>query len=127
MAKILIADDEANILKLIGGMLRKLGYIVIMASNGKDAYEKTVEEKPNMVILDRQMPEMDGFEVYKMIRETESIKDTHVVFVTAKDDEKEMLEILRDGAADYITKPFNMNELSERIETILSKHKIQAT
>ena len=65
---------------------------------------------------------MDGFEVYKKIKATESLKDTHIVFVTAQDDEKEILEILRDGAADYITKPFNMNELSDRIESILSKH-----
>ena len=119
--KILMADDEANITNMAGTILCDAGYEVITAPNGIAAFEKAVLEKPDLIILDRNMPGMDGIEVCKKIRDTKGICSTPIVFLTGREDEKEILEGLRSGAEDYITKPFNITEFKNRIDNIASK------
>ena len=120
-----MADDEANITNMAGAVLADAGYDVITAPNGIDAFEKAVLEKPDLIILDRNMPGMDGIEVCKKIRDTKGICSVPIVFLTGREDEKEILEGLRAGAEDYITKPFNINEFRKRIDEIASKIKKQ--
>ena len=121
--KILIADDEANILNLAGETLRQFGYEVITAGDGKSAIEKAISERPDLIVLDRNMPGMDGTEVCRKIRDNKFIGTTPIIFLTAQDSNKQILEGLAQGANDYITKPFNMSELTERVKSLLEKQK----
>lgn len=124
--KILMADDEANILSLSGEALKQQGYDIITASDGLIALEKAISEKPDLVILDRQMPGMNGLEVCKKIRETAELRDTPVIFLTGQDTKTEIMEGYSEGASEYITKPFNLNELIETVACTLSKRKKSA-
>jgi two-component system alkaline phosphatase synthesis response regulator PhoP len=119
--KILMADDEENILKLAGGALEELGYEVFTANNGAAAFEKALIEKPDLIILDRNMPVMEGTEVCRKLKDNEEMKNVPVIFLTARDEEKEMIEGLKLGACDYLTKPFSLAELKTRVENILAK------
>lgn len=119
--KILMADDEINILSLSGEALRQQGYDIVTASDGLMAFEKAVAERPDLVILDRQMPEMNGLEVCKKIRETAELRDIPVIFLTGQDTKAEIMEGYSEGANEYITKPFNLNELIDTVARILSK------
>jgi len=121
--RILMADDETNILNLSGETLRQQGYEVITASNGSEAWERIVSEKPDLVILDRQMPGMTGLEVCKKIRDTAELRSTPVIFLTGQDSKAEIMEGYSEGASEYITKPFNMNELIETVAITLSKNR----
>ncbi|MFA5104992.1 MAG: response regulator [Candidatus Margulisiibacteriota bacterium] len=121
--KILMADDEINILALSGEALKQQGYDVITASNGIMALEKAVAEKPDLVILDRQMPGMNGLEVCKNIRETAGLRDVPVIFLTGQDSKPEIMQGYSEGANEYITKPFNLNELIETVANLLSNDK----
>ena len=121
IAKILMADDERNILNLAGEALRQLGYEVITVYDGISAYEKAVEWKPDLIILDRHMPGMEGIEVCKKIRENGPTQSTPIIFLTAQDTKEEIIQGYSEGANDYITKPFNMNELMESIKKNLQK------
>ncbi len=118
-----MADDETNILNLSGETLRQQGYEVITASNGSEAWERIVSEKPDLVILDRQMPGMTGLEVCKKIRDTAELRSTPVIFLTGQDSKAEIMEGYSEGASEYITKPFNMNELIEAVAITLSKNR----
>jgi len=121
--RILMADDETNILNLSGETLRQQGYEVITASNGSEAWERIISEKPDLVILDRQMPGMTGLEVCKKIRDTAELRSTPVIFLTGQDSKAEIMEGYSEGASEYITKPFNMNELIETVAITLSKNR----
>lgn len=116
-----MADDEINILNLSGEALKGQGYDIITASNGLMAFEKAVAEKPDLIILDRQMPVMSGIETCKKIRETAALRDIPVIFLTGQDTKAEIMEGYSEGASEYITKPFNLNELIETVAKILSK------
>jgi len=117
-----MADDEINILTLSGEALRQQGYDIITASNGLMAFEKAVAERPDLIILDRQMPGMSGIEVCKKIRETAELSNTPVIFLTGQDTKTEIMEGYSEGANEYITKPFNLNELIETVANLLSKN-----
>ena len=116
-----MADDEINILTLSGEALKQQGYDIITASNGLMAMEKAISEKPDLIILDRQMPGMSGLEVCKKIRETTELRNVPVIFLTGQDTKAEIMEGYSEGANEYITKPFNLNELIETVANILSK------
>lgn len=120
-AKILLVDDEINILDMAGEALKQQGYEILTASDGASGYELAVKEKPALIVLDRNMPVMGGIEVCRKIRETESLMNIPVIFLTAKDEKREILDGLAEGANDYITKPFNMEELKESVKNLLSK------
>lgn len=113
MIKILIADDENDLRKLLHDQLTEAGYSVIETSNGKEAYDAFENEKPDMAIIDVMMPFMDGLSLLTKIREKSNMP---VMLLTARGDEIDKVSGLRLGADDYIVKPWGMNELLARIE-----------
>ncbi|MBL8049536.1 MAG: response regulator [Chthonomonas sp.] len=109
--KVLVCDDERNIVRLIQVNLEKAGYTVVTAYDGKDGLEKIRAEKPDMVVLDVMMPYMDGFEVLKNLRREPDTADLPVIMLTAKAQDKDVFEGYHYGADMYLTKPFNPQEL----------------
>ena len=116
--KILVVDDEQNILDLVVYNLQAAGYKTITAENGKEAIEKVRQECPDLVILDVMLPEMDGFEVLSIIRKETQVP---VIMLTAKKEEIDKILGLEMGADDYLTKPFSPRELMARIKAILRR------
>jgi len=116
--KVLIVDDEPDILFTVGQMLEMKGYSVIKAENGKDCIKKLNECKPDLVVLDIMMPEMSGWDVAAKLKENQDWSNIPIIFLTAKGD---TMSIGMGGLAahDYIVKPFNVKDLIERIEQIL--------
>ncbi len=123
-ARILVADDEENILEAIKINLELEDYEVITAVSGSEALSKFKEQRFNLVILDVMMPNVDGFEVCEKIRLEDS--DTPILFLTAKDTSIDRIKGLKLGADDYITKPFNLEELLLRVK-VLIKHSMKGT
>jgi DNA-binding response OmpR family regulator len=121
MAKILIAEDERDIRDLITFTLRFAGHEVLPTSNGEEAYQKALKEKPDLILLDVRMPRMNGYEACQHIKENKSTKDIPVIFLSAKGQESEVETGIQAGAEDYILKPFSPDQLTERIKSILAK------
>lgn len=122
MPKILIAEDESDILELINFTLQFGGYEVIPTSNGADALEMTRKEQPDLVLLDVRMPRMSGYQVCTEIKADPGINHIPVVFLSAKGQEAEIKTGYETGAIDYILKPFAPDQLLIRIEEILINH-----
>ena len=116
--KILVVDDEALLVKGIRFNLQSEGYDVITGSDGRDAVQMVMEEKPDLVILDVMMPHMDGMTACGKIRE---FSDVPIILLTAKTDDMDKLMGFDHGADDYITKPFNILELKARIRALLRR------
>jgi len=116
--KILIVDDDPNILQVVGYALRKAGYEIVCAKDGKEAVEVFTTASPNLVVLDILMPEMDGTDVCRKIR---SMSKVPVIFLSSKDDEVDRIIGLELGGDDYITKPFSPRELIARIRAVLRR------
>jgi len=121
MSKILVAEDERDILELISFSLRYGGFEVIEALNGVEALEKTFSEQPDLVLLDVRMPKMSGFEVCRKLKNDERTKDIPVVFISAKGQEAEIKQGLALGAEEYIVKPFAPDELIRRMKAVLKR------
>lgn len=119
--RILIADDESDILEFVGYNLTKEGYEVITATNGAEAVEAAVIHRPHLVLLDRMMPVMDGLQVCRELRSRPETADTHIVFLSALGEEESQLTGFGAGADDYITKPIKMNLLKSRINAIIRR------
>ena len=116
--KILVVDDEPRMVQMIGMNLKLEGYEVISAPDGYQALEKVTKEMPDLVLLDIMMPEMDGFETLKRVREISSVP---VIFLSVKAEEPDRVRGLDLGADDYITKPFSPRELVSRIKAVLRR------
>ncbi len=116
--KILVVDDDSLILNFILEKLVSEGFQVIIASNGKDALELCRQFKPNLVLLDVMMPVMDGFKTCTKIREFSSVP---IIFLSAKNEPEDRVLGLTCGSDDYITKPFDSNELVLRIKAVLKR------
>lgn len=121
MAKILVAEDERDIRDLIAFTLSYAGYEVIQASNGEEAYSRTLEEKPQLVLMDVRMPRMTGYDACRALKANDETKDIPVVFLSAKGQESEVQTGLEAGAVDYILKPFSPDQLSKRVAEILAQ------
>ena len=117
--KILIVDDEKDILEFLSYNLRKEGFEILTANNGLEGLEMATKEVPDLIILDVMMPEMDGIEACEKIRETPSLEDTLVLFLTARAEEYSELAGFTAGADDYITKPIKPKLLISRVKAIL--------
>ncbi len=116
---ILIVDDIADNLQLLGSMLRIRGYTVAAAQSGEQAL-KTIEKKlPDIILLDIQMPEMNGYEVCQHLKNKPETKDIPIIFLTAQTETEDIIHGFKAGAVDYITKPFNTAELLARVQTHL--------
>jgi two-component system KDP operon response regulator KdpE len=115
---ILVVDDEPPIVRLVKAKLRLDGYEVLTASRGAEAIEIVERDSPDLVVLDVMMPEMDGFETLRRIRQTSQVP---VVMLTARGSDADKLKGLQSGADDYITKPFNPDELEARVAAVLRR------
>jgi len=119
MARILAVDDEPNIVRLIQVNLERMGYQVETANNGVQALEKIRASRPDLVVSDVMMPEMDGFELLSTIRRDPALEDLPVIMLTAKAQDKNVMEGYQRGADMYLTKPFNPMELIAFVKRIL--------
>jgi len=114
---VLIVDDNSKNLQFLGNVLSEKGYEPILALNGVQALNYIEKEKPDVILLDIMMPEMDGYEVCKILKSKTATKEIPIIFITAKIGEKDIIKGFECGAVDYITKPFNLSELIMRVET----------
>ena len=119
--KILLVDNEHDIVEFLQYNLIQEGFEVIPAFDGSEALEKLIE-KPDLIILDIMMPRLDGFEVFKKIREKEEFKNTPIIFLTAKSGEIDEIKGLELGASDYIQKPISPKKLIARVTSNLRKN-----
>jgi len=119
--KILLVDDEPDILEIIGYNLSKEGYQVITAENGLKAVKKAKKEKPNLIILDVMMPEMDGIEACEQIRKIPELDQTIITFLTARGEDYSQLAGYDAGADDYITKPIKPKVLVSKVKALLRR------
>ncbi len=121
--KILVADDETNIVQLLRLYLREAGYEVVAAHDGREALERFRSDIPDLVLLDIMMPELGGFEVCQEIRKT---SDVPVIMLTARSDDVDKIVGLEMGADDYVTKPFNPREVVARVKANLRRREWDA-
>jgi two-component system, OmpR family, KDP operon response regulator KdpE len=116
--KILIVDDEFEIRRFLRASLRLYYHEIIEAGNGMDALEKTYLEKPDLLILDLGLPDMDGVEVSRQVR---AMSDVPIIILSVRSHEMDKIEALDAGADDYLTKPFSMGELLARVRVVLRR------
>jgi phosphate regulon transcriptional regulator PhoB len=121
MAKILIVDDEPDIVELVSYNLEREGFVTIKAHDGETALCKVRIEKPDLLILDLMLPGVSGLDICKRIRANPETSSLPIIMLTAKADEVDKIIGLELGADDYITKPFSVKELTARIRTILRR------
>jgi two-component system KDP operon response regulator KdpE len=122
--KLLLIDDSLDIQKLVSMFLERDGYEVIQAASGKDGLRQLAKSQPDLVLLDIMMPEIDGWETCRRIREVSNIP---IIMLTARSQEKDVVRGLEMGADDYITKPFDPSELRARIHSLLRRTREMAT
>ncbi|HEY6586336.1 MAG TPA: response regulator [Candidatus Methanoperedens sp.] len=122
-SKILLVDDEIDTLLPLKRSLEVEDYIVIGAGNGPEALIKAKTEIPDIILLDLMMPEMDGYEVCEKLKKDPMTKNIPVIMLTAKDAVRDKVKGLDIGADDYVTKPFNLNELKARVKSVLRRAK----
>jgi len=119
--KILVVDDEPDIVELVSYNLRKEGFEVSSAADGEEALLKIRKEKPDFVILDLMLPGIHGMEICRILRNDPATKGLPVIMLTAKGEEVDKILGLEMGADDYITKPFSPRELSARIKAVMRR------
>lgn len=120
--KILLVDDEQDILDFLSYNLKKEGYEVITAINGKEAISIAKKELPHLIILDVMMPEMDGIETCRELREIESLKNVLIAFLSARNEDYSQIAGFEVGADDYINKPIKPRVLVSRIKALLRRY-----
>lgn len=118
---ILLIDDEADILEFIGYNLEKEGYRILKAENGKEGLYIARKHKPDLILLDLMMPEIDGIETCEAIRNDEQLKDTIVVFLTARNEDYSQIAGYNAGADDYIAKPVKPKILLSKIKALVRR------
>ena len=121
--KILLVDDEPDILEFLGYNLRNEGYEVHTSNNGKDGLAKALEILPHLIVLDVMMPEMDGIETCNEIRKVPLLKNTIVIFLTARGEDYSQIAGFEAGADDFVTKPVRPRVLVSRIKALLRRYR----
>ena len=121
--KILIVDDEKDIVKMLEYNLRKEGFRTLFAYDGEDALDLAGRERPDLVVLDLMLPGLDGLEVCKALKKESKTSSVPVIMLTAKKQETDKIVGLELGADDYVTKPFSIRELIARIKAVLRRSK----
>lgn len=119
--KILLVDDEPDIIEFLSYNLKKEGYEILTAYNGKDAIEIAKKELPNLIVLDVMMPDMDGIETCREIRESKGLKDVLIAFLTARSEDYTQIAGFEVGADDYITKPIKPRVFISRVKALLRR------
>ena len=118
--KVLIADDDADLLDLMAYALRREGYTVLAAINGQQALQRYEAENPDILLLDVTMPKLNGFEVCRRIRQEAA---TPIIMLTARDEEEDVVRGLQLGADDYVVKPFSAKQLIARMKAVLRRYR----
>jgi len=121
--KILLVDDEPDILEIIGYNLSSEGYQIITAENGVQAVKKAKKERPHLIILDVMMPEMDGIEACEQLRKIPELSNTIITFLTARGEDYSQMAGFDVGADDYITKPIKPKVLTSKVKALLRRVK----
>lgn len=119
--KILLVDDEPDILEIVGYNLKNEGYQIYTAINGNKALEEAVKYKPHLILLDIMMPEMDGIETCEKIRKTPGLENTLISFLTARGEDYSQVAGFEAGADDYITKPVKPKILISKVKSLLRR------
>jgi DNA-binding response OmpR family regulator len=119
--KILVVDDEVDLLETIQFSLEVEGYTVLVSNDGEDALSQARKESPDLILLDIMLPKLDGYKVCRLLKFDERYKHIPILMMTAKTQEKDKVLGIETGADEYITKPFDMDELMEKIKTYLKK------
>ncbi|MBS1734028.1 MAG: response regulator [Bacteroidetes bacterium] len=118
--KILVVDDDPYILMSLEFLMRKNGFDVMVARNGTEALDLVEKQLPDLVLLDIMMPDVDGYEICRYIKKSSRLKNTKVVFVSAKSKESDIQKSYELGASLYITKPFSTRELLKQVKELLA-------
>ncbi|MBU2649512.1 MAG: response regulator transcription factor [Bacteroidetes bacterium] len=121
--KLLLVDDEPDVLEFLGYNLKKEGYEIHTASNGREAIRLAKEVQPHLIILDVMMPEMDGIETCQEIKRLDKLGNTIVIFLTARGEDYSQIAGFDAGADDYVTKPIKPKVLTSRIKALLRRYK----
>ncbi len=119
--KILVVEDEKEISELLQYNLEKEGYQVVQAYDGQTALKKAEQENPHLIVLDLMLPEIDGLELCRYLKQAEKTRRIPIIMLTAKSEEADVIVGLKLGADDYVTKPFSPKILLERIKTVLRR------
>jgi two-component system sensor histidine kinase/response regulator len=126
-ANILIVDDNIKNLQVLGNALYSSGYLISVAKSGKQALQLIEKNLPDLILLDIMMPEMDGYETCKQLKASPSTAQIPVIFLTAKNETEDLIRGFQSGGVDYITKPFNREELLVRVKTHIELKKSRET
>jgi DNA-binding response OmpR family regulator len=124
MARVLVVDDEPRIVQLVRDYLDRAGFAVSIARTGPEALMRAHQERPDLIVLDLGLPDLDGIEVTRRLRRDSGVP---IIMLTARDDETDKVVGLELGADDYVTKPFSPRELTARIRAVLRRHDRDAT
>jgi two-component system alkaline phosphatase synthesis response regulator PhoP len=119
--KILVVDDEVDLVETIRFPLEMEGFNVLVSYNGEDALNQARKERPDLILLDLMLPKLDGYKVCRLLKFDERYKDIPILMLTAKTQEKDKLLGKETGADEYITKPFEIDELISKVKTYLNK------
>jgi len=120
---ILIVEDSPETLELLRRVIEKEGYRTILANDGEKGLQYALKYKPDLIILDRLLPKLPGLQVCKKLRQTDAMDNTPIIFLSVLDSEKDIIDGLKSGGDDYVTKPFSPDELLARIERVLFRYK----
>jgi len=119
--KILVVDDEVDLVETVRFPLELEGFDVLVSYNGEDALNQARKEKPDLIILDLMLPKLDGYKVCRLLKFDERYKHIPILMLTAKTQEKDKILGMETGADEYITKPFEMDYLMEKVKAYLNK------
>ncbi len=118
-ARILVVDDQREMIEIIRHRLGASGWEILAANNGQEGLDKALQEQPDLILLDTMMPVMDGHEMLAELRKTPETKDIPVIMCTGCSEADDVLKASAYNVSDYITKPFNLAELGTRIRQVL--------
>ena len=119
--KILVVDDEVDLVETVRFPLEMKGFDVLVSYDGEDALSQARKEKPDLIILDLMLPKLDGYKVCRLLKFDERYKHIPILMLTAKTQEKDKILGMETGADEYITKPFEMDYLMEKVKAYLNK------
>ncbi len=119
--KILIVDDEVDLVETVRFPLEMEGFNVLVSYNGEDALNQARKEKPDLILLDLMLPKLDGYKVCRLLKFDERYKNIPILMLTAKTQEKDKALGMETGANDYITKPFDLDRLVEKVKSYLKQ------
>ncbi|UCC22768.1 MAG: response regulator [Planctomycetota bacterium] len=122
-AKILIVEDEPEILRTVQDRLEMYKYEVLTACDGKEGLEKAIGERPDIVLLDVNMPVMDGFLMLEALRKHPEGAEIAVIMMTVRDQKEDIVRAEASGVEDYVAKPFELGELVDKVEKVLERRK----